>query len=623
MIKALGARYLGDKKCEFCVWAPSLEKLSLRIVSPLSRLTALSKDEGGYWSIILEDIEPGARYFYHFNEKDFPDPASFYQPEDVFGASCLVDHGAFAWKSQNGKGMALEEMIIYEVHVGTFTPEGNFTGVISKLNYLKELGITAIEIMPIAQFPGERNWGYDGVFPFAVQHSYGGPEDFKALVDAAHALKIAVVLDVVYNHLGPEGNVLGNFMPCFSEKYKTPWGQAINFDDEYSYGVRNFFIFNALYWFECFRVDALRLDAIHGIYDRSAKHFLAELSQEVDKLSLQQNKKFYLIAESDLNDARVILPRTEGGHGLDAQWSDDFHHCIHTLLTNETQGYYADFGQLSGLAKAFKSGFVYTWDYSRFRKRYHGSALNAPLHASQLVVFSQNHDQVGNRQCGERLPALVSFEALKLAAATVMFSPFIPLLFMGEEYGEESPFLYFMSFFDKGLVEAVRQGRKYEFKAFGWRGVGIDPYEPETFRRCKLCWEELNVPVHKTLQLFYQHIITMRKNTPALLCRPSQDFLEIKALEEKKMLKVTRRHKENEIKIFLNFNRSANTFPWNRPNESWKLILDTSDHRWLGPGQSLPDQLEGEENISINPLSCVCYERNRPLTGEGQSPAYQ
>jgi len=608
MIKVLGARYLGNRKAEFRTWAPTLKEMSLRIISPSTRLVPLSKDEWGYWETVLEDVEPGARYFYHFNDKDFPDPASYYQPEDVCGASCLLDHGSFAWKSPNSPGIALREMIIYELHVGTFTPEGSFKGIISKLDYLKELGINAIEIMPVAQFPGERNWGYDGVFHFAVQHSYGGPDDFKALVDAAHAHKIAVILDVVYNHLGPEGNVLGDFMPCFSEKYKIPWGKAINFDDEYSYGVRNFFIFNALYWFEYYHVDALRLDAIHGIYDGGAKHFLTELSQEVDKLSLQLNKKFYLIAESDLNDARVILSRKKGGYGLDAQWSDDFHHSIHAILTGETEGYYADFGQITQLDKAYKNGFVHTWDYSRFRKRYHGSALNAALPANQLIVCSQNHDQTGNRPCGERLSALVPFEALKLAAAAVMFSPFIPLLFMGEEYGEKSPFLYFMGFSDNGLIEAVRQGRKNEFKVLGWKDDPVDPYDLKTFERCRLRWEELNVSGHKTLFRFYQFIISMRKSIPALCCGP-QDFLGAKVLEEKKMLKLTRRHGTSEIKVFFNFNHFANPVSWSNPDEKWKLILDSSAQRWLGPGQALPQFLMGEEKFSINPLACVCYQR--------------
>jgi len=608
MIKALGARYFGNRKAEFRVWAPALENMSLRFISPTHRTIPLSKDEWGYWSTVLENVDPGTRYFYHFNDKNFPDPASYYQPEGVGGASCLIDHGGFAWKIQNCPAPALQEMIIYEIHVGTFTPEGNFKGVISKLGYLKELGINAIEIMPVGQFPGGRNWGYDGVFPFAVQNSYGGPDDFKSLVDAAHDHKIAVILDVVYNHLGPEGNAVGSFMPCFSEKYKTPWGQAINFDDEYSYGVRNFFIFNALYWFEYYQVDALRLDAIHGIYDGGAKHFLTELSQEVDKLSLQMNKKFYLFAESDLNDARVILPRKKGGHGLDAQWSDDIHHSIHALLTRETEGYYADFGQITHLDKGLKNGFVYTWDYSRYRKRCHGSILNAALPANQIIVCSQNHDQMGNRPRGERLSALVPFEALKLAAAAVMFSPFIPLLFMGEEYGEKSPFLYFMDFSDNGLIEAVRQGRKNEFKAFGWKDDPVDPQDPKTFDGCKLRWEELSVPEHKTLFLFYQFIISLRKNIPTLSCGP-QDFLGTKVLEEEKMLKITRRHGTSEVKIYLNFNRCVNPVSWNNPDETWKLILNSSDQRWLGPGQALPQILTGEEKFSINPLSCVCYEK--------------
>ncbi len=577
MVQLIGAHYLGNKKARFCIWAPALEKVSLHIVSPSDRLVPLAKDEWGYWSAVLEDIDPGARYFYHFNGEDFPDPASYYQPEDVLGASCLVDHGAFSWKFKNGKDMALQEMVIYELHVGTFTPEGNFKGVISKLNYLKELGVNAIEIMPVAQFPGEHNWGYDGVFPFAVQHSYGGPDGLKALVNAAHTLKIAVILDVVYNHLGPVGNTLEKFMPCFSEKYKTPWGQAINFDGEYSYGVRNFFISNALYWFEYYHVDALRLDAIHAIYDTGARHFLTELSQEVDKLSMQLSKKFYLIAESDLNDARVILSRKEGGHGMDAQWSDDFHHSLHALLTGERQGYYTDFGEINHLAKAFKNGFVYTGEYSRYRKRCHGGASDAASPVHQLVTYSQNHDQAGNRPLGERLSALVPFEALKLAAAAVLFSPSIPLLFMGEEFGEDSPFLYFTGLSD--------------------------------FRRSKLYWEGSNSSTHRGLFLFYQHIISLRRNKPVLSCCGPQGFLDTKVMEDKKTLKITRRYKDSEAKIFLNFSRSVNPVVWKNPDESWKLVLDSSDKRWLGPGRSAPEILHAQVNFSLNPLSCVCYER--------------
>jgi maltooligosyltrehalose trehalohydrolase len=608
MIKNIGAQYLGNRKAKFCLWAPILEKVTLRIDSPCLREVTLSKDEWGYWEILLEDIDPGTRYFYHINDKNFPDPASYYQPEDVFGASCLMDHGSFAWRSTNRQGLALEQMIIYELHVGTFTPEGNFRGVISKLDYLKELGINAIEIMPIAQFSGNRNWGYDGVFPFAVQHSYGGPDEFKALVDAAHAQDIAVILDVVYNHLGPEGNVLGNFMPCFSEKYMTPWGKGINFDDRHSDGVRDFFICNALYWFEYYRVDGLRLDAIHGIYDLGAKHFLTQLSEEVDRFSIQQGRKFFLIAESDLNDVRVILPRLAGGYGMDAQWNDDVHHCIHTLLTGETQGYYADFGKITQLADAFKRGFVYAREYSQYRKRHHGSLLNDALPGQQLVVCSQNHDQVGNRPYGERLSTLVSFEALKLAASAVMFSPFIPLLFMGEEYGEEKPFFYFTGFFDQGLNEMVRQGRRKQLVGFDWKGEPVDPCGMEAFKRSQLRWETLKAPAHKTIMSFYKFIISLRKAIPALTCG-SHELLEIKVMEEGRMLKLTRRKNKSEIKIFMNFDLCSNLFLWTHSGESWKLILDSSSQRWLGKGKPLPNFLNGEEQISINPLSCVCYAR--------------
>ncbi|HEQ98890.1 MAG TPA: malto-oligosyltrehalose trehalohydrolase, partial [candidate division Zixibacteria bacterium] len=412
----IGAYYNGANKCEFIIWAPLLESLDLKIESPEEKLIPMERIEGGYWHAEVADLGAGSRYMYRINgEHDRPDPASFYQPDGVHGASEVVDHGKFKWADLGWKGRQLDEKIFYEVHIGTFTPEGTFESAVKRLDYLVDLGINTIEIMPVAQFPGSRNWGYDGAYLFAVHNSYGGPDGLKYLVNECHKREIAVCLDVVYNHLGPEGNYISQYCPYFTDKYHTPWGAAVNFDDAHSDGVRNFVIRNAIYWFEYFHIDALRLDAIHGIFDMGAKHILKEMAEEVSEFCRQQGRRHLLIAESDLNDVRVIQPWAEGGYGLDAQWSDDFHHAVHTLLTGEDKGYYADFGRIDQLVKALSEGFVYSWDYSVYRRRMHGSS-SAGMPAEQFAVFIQNHDQVGNRMLGERLSSLVSPEACKLAA---------------------------------------------------------------------------------------------------------------------------------------------------------------------------------------------------------------
>jgi maltooligosyltrehalose trehalohydrolase len=447
-----GAKLDKTHNCTFTVWAPARRRVELKLTPhpldgkvgagqegliemELPGESAEAKETAGYWQLTVPDIQPGTRYFFQLDGSvTRPDPASNFQPEGVHGPSEVIDHGQFQWKDEKWKGIGLKDMIIYELHVGTFTPEGTFSAAIGRLSDLKELGINAVEIMPVAQFPGDRNWGYDGVYPYAVQNSYGGPDKLKELVNASHRAGLAVVLDVVYNHLGPEGNYLRDFGPYFTDKYQTPWGQAINFDGPYSDPVREFFIENALYWFRDYHIDALRLDALHAVFDMSAKHFLRELSERVAEFSKENGRRFYLVAESDLNDVRLIKPRSRGGYGLDAQWSDDFHHSLHALLTGEKKGYYQDFGSVRNLAKVFREGFVYTGQYSEHRKRRHGSK---PKHrkARQFVVCIQNHDQVGNRMYGKRLSQLVGFESLKLAAGTVILSPYIPHLFMGEEYG--------------------------------------------------------------------------------------------------------------------------------------------------------------------------------------------
>jgi maltooligosyltrehalose trehalohydrolase len=602
----IGSNYLGEGRCEFVVWAPFLNKVDLKIVSTEKRIFSLRKDKKGYWETVVEGVFPGTLYFYSLDgERERPDPASLFQPQGVHGSSQVIDHGSFKWEDGNWAGIPLSEMIIYELHVGAFTPEGTFDAVIGRLHDLAALGINAIEIMPVAQFPGERNWGYDGVYHFAVQNSYGGPEGLKRLVNECHKKGVAVILDVVYNHLGPEGNYLWDYGPYFTDKYKTPWGTAINFDDAYSNEVRNFFIENALHWFKNYHIDALRLDAIHGISDLSAKPFLQGLAEKVEEFSLKEGRKFYLIAESDLNDSRVIKPRELGGYGIDAQWCDDFHHCLHTLVTGESQGYYVDFGKLEYLVKSLKEGFVYSGQYSEYRKRNHGnSSKDRP--AEQFIVFSQNHDQVGNRMFGERLASLISFESLKLVAGTVLLSPYIPLLFMGEEYGEDSPFLYFVNHSDRGLIEAVREGRREEFKSFFWKEEPPDPQAVETFLKSKINWEKREKDNHKVLLRFYKNLIKLRREIPAL-SNLSKENLDVCGIEDKRVLLIKRWKDESEVFCIFNYNNNDAKIIIPLIKGIWKKILDSSDKIWKGLGTYLPKRITQDEEITVRSQNLALY----------------
>jgi maltooligosyltrehalose trehalohydrolase len=500
-------------------------------------------------------------------------------------------------------------MIIYEIHTGTFTHEGTFEACIERIDDLLDLGVNAIEIMPVAQFPGDRNWGYDGVHPFAVQNSYGGPQSLKGLVNACHIRGISVILDVVYNHLGPEGNYLADFGPYFTDKYKTPWGKAINFDGAYSDSVRDFVIQNALYWFEYYHIDALRLDAIHGIYDTGAKHILEELAEKAGEFSDIHKRKFYLIAESDLNDVRVIRKKESGGYGIDAQWCDDFHHSVHTLLTSEKSGYYMDFGRVENLVKSLQEGFVHSWEYSAYRKRHHGSP-SRDLPASRFVTFIQNHDQVGNRMLGERLTQLISFEALKLAAGVLLISPYIPLLFMGEEYAEDAPFLYFISHLDKNLISAVREGRKREFSAFLWKGEPPDPQSRETFLKTKLQWDKQKEGKHKIIRGFYQQLIRLRKEIPAL---SNLDKNNLKAwhLPDTAVLFLSRWHTGSKIISVMNFSNQEQSFPVNFIEGRGVKRLDSYEIQWMGPGGSVPESIEKGQRVTIGPLGFILYEVGR------------
>ena len=608
----IGADHQGNGRWEFTVWAPLLKKVDLMTVLPVEKMVSMEKTEEGYWRACAGGLSPETLYLYRLEgDRCRPDPASHHQPKGVHGPSRLVDHDSFHWGDNDWKGIHLSQMILYELHTGTFTPEGTFDAIIPRIDDLLYLGINAIELMPVAQFPGERNWGYDGVYPFAVQNSYGGPNGLKRLVNECHQRGIAVILDVVYNHLGPEGNYLWDFGPYFTDKYKTPWGSAINFDDACSDGVRNFFTENALHWFVNYHVDGLRLDAIHGIVDTSARPFLQELGERTAEFSTRTGRRFFLIAESNLNDSKVIKPKELGGYGMDAQWCDDFHHSLHTLITGEAGGYYMDFGRIAHLGKSMEEGFVYSGQYSPFRRRKHGNP-SRERPASQFVVFSQNHDQIGNRMLGERMPALTSFEGLKLAAAVTLLSPYIPLVFMGEEYGEDTPFLYFISHSDSDVIEAVRKGRKEEFKDFMWKEDPPDPQSVDTFLQSKIHWEKRNKGIHAVLLEFYRTLIRMRKEIPAL-SRLDKEKMTVWRSDEENIMCMGRVNKDNEADVLCLFNFNKNDvamkalpFQW---GGRWRKVLDSSEEQWHGPGTVLPDLTDRMSSLSLRSQSVAAYQQ--------------
>ena len=673
----IGALSRGQDRCEFRVWAPLKENITLCIISVapgvsdengvfggfkgferstgsgefdrfekhgesagsvILRTAPMQKDTMGYWHADLTDVPPGTRYMYRIDGRLIrPDPASAFQPEGVHGPSEVIGHdlqettGATGarggkipgrekvfrgnqsnspiWEDSGWRGVPLEEMIIYELHTGTFTQEGSFEAIIPRLSHLKELGVNAIELMPVAQFPGNRNWGYDGVFPFAVQNSYGGPMGLKMLVNACHVRGISVILDVVYNHIGPEGNYLQDFAPYFSQKYHTYWGPAINFDAPYSSEVRNYFIQNALFWFRCYHIDALRLDAVHAIFDMSAKHFLQELSEAAEAFSAAEGRKRYLIAESNLNDVRIIRPKEQYGYGIDAQWCDDFHHALHALLTGEREGYYKDFGTIEHMRGAVQSGFYYDWKYSHYRKTYFGSSTRG-VEAFRFVVCSQNHDQIGNRLDGRRLSMLLPFEAAKLAAAAILLSPFVPLLFMGEECAADTPFYYFVSHSDEQLIRAVREGRRKEFQVFELKGDFPDPQEAGTFAASKLDWKKRSEGKHGTMLELYRTLIRLRTELPALK-RLNKDGVRVKEQGSTPLLVYTRTWEDNCVLCIMNFSTETRKWSLDEPDFSWSKRFDSSDESWSGPGAAAPSVLKFGESIETPPYCFLVYERNR------------
>ncbi|WP_034643339.1 malto-oligosyltrehalose trehalohydrolase [Desulfovibrio inopinatus] len=602
----VGHRRIDDTAYEFTVWAPKPKSVELELLDSTPRRLPMDAIGRGLYRLRVDDVKAGNRYQFVLNgDIRRPDPVSHFQSESVHGPSTVVDHDAFRWTDHGYTPPPFGALVIYELHVGTFTPEGTFAAAMLKIDYLVELGVSAVEIMPVAAFPGERNWGYDGVFPYSVHQAYGGPDALKAFVDACHSRGMAVIMDVVYNHLGPEGNYLRDFGPYFTNHYHTPWGDALNFDGAGSDGVRNFFLQNALHWLGLYHIDGLRLDAVHAIYDQQPIHILQELAQVVSSYGKACGFSPYLIAESNLNDPRLTSPLDTHGLGMDATWSDDFHHSVHTLLTGERNGYYMDFGSIDHLGTAVRDGFSYQGEYAPSRDH----AVGAPCRESPATAFVnsiQTHDQVGNRIGGERLAGLVGFESLKLAAGLLLVTPCIPMLFMGEEFGEDHPFHYFVSHTDDRLIEAVRKGRAREFKSFKWKGTPIDPQAESTFIDSKLDWSKTCTGNHAILLEFYKRLLQLRRAL-STLSWPQKNGLEVTALRGKNVLAVVRQNELASTLGLFNFSTQEQIIDAASlsPTSNAIKILDSADPVWSGPSAQAPNIIA--DGITLPSRSMVLY----------------
>jgi maltooligosyltrehalose trehalohydrolase len=611
-MKNVGANY-SENKCEFIVWAPEKETVQLHLLSGEEQTFEMNKDEEGYFSYVSDRIAAGEKYFYSINGTDekFPDPASHFQPDGVHGPSGVVDHTAYQWKDASWNGLPMQDLIFYEIHVGTFTPEGTFDAIINRLDDLAETGINALEIMPISQFPGSRNWGYDGVFPYAVQNSYGGPDKFKQLIDEAHKRGIAVFLDVVFNHLGPEGNYIDRFGPYFTDRYCTPWGDAINLDGDWSDGVRTYFANSILHWYEHYHLDGLRVDAVHMMYDSGAVHFWEVVNEKLNQLRQRKGKDFYLIAECDLNSPRVVQSPENGGWGFNAQWLDDFHHALYVLLDPEGIDRYEDFGQMEQLAKAYTDGFVHSGEFVKFRKRKHGKS-SVGLPGETFVVFNQNHDQVGNRVGGERLCMLINFEKQKLGAAAILLAPYIPMLFMGEEFSADTPFFYFVSHSDEELIQMVVEGRRKEFENYKWEVDPPNPQEEETFLQSKLKWDQRLSGKHRVMLDWFKTLIRLRRTAPALL-NFDKNFVRV-SLFGSKGFALHRKSADEKQELICIFNlgsaRESMAMPARKGH--WKRILDSRDPQWMEGDVKLlstfPELAADDEIVFVAGESMAVYE---------------
>jgi maltooligosyltrehalose trehalohydrolase len=558
------------------------------------RAVEMSADPFGYFSHSKPNIADGQRYAFRLDGgSDRPDPASRWQPDGIHRASAVLRTDRFEWSEGHWSGMPREQLVIYELHVGTFTPQGTFDAVIPRLEALREFGVTAIELMPVAQFPGERGWGYDGVHPFAVQNSYGGPHGLQRLINACHRAGLGVLLDVVYNHVGPEGNYLGEFGPYFTDRYRTPWGAALNFDDAGCDAVRALVLDNVRQWIRDYRVDGLRLDAVHAILDRSPRHILSEIKKVADEESHRLGRPVHVIAESNLNDVRLLDPPKRGSDGLDAVWSDDFHHAVHAMLTGERIVYYADFGRPEQLAKAINQTYVYDGCYSVYRGRRHGAPA-VGYKPDRFVISIQTHDQVGNRPRGDRLGTLLEPNQQRLAVGLLLISPHIPLLFMGEEYGETRPFPFFCSFLDPQIAEAARRGRRTEFDSFDWAGDVPDPQAETTFESARIQWSWPDGSPQAAMRRLYYDLLAIRRYWLPMRERQEHSAQLVGDLENPSaLLRLMRRTVSDgtEVSLVAYFNLTARLLPFpadDRPGT--KLLLSSESDRFGGAGT--PDPLD-------------------------------
>ncbi len=570
----------------FEVWAPLAKQVRLKLDE---RLLLMQAEEDGWWSLDEASAEHGSLYQYVLDGGyPLPDPRSPSQPQGVHGPSQVVDHSHFEWRDATFRPPPLGASILYELHIGTFTPPGTFDSAIDRLGHLLDLGIQYIELMPVNHFPGQRGWGYDGVSLWAPHAAYGGPDGLKRLVDACHARGLGVILDVVYNHLGPDGNYLPQFGNYFTDRHHTPWGQALNFDGPDSDEVRRFVIDNALMWLRDYHMDALRLDAADLIMDNSAVHILEQMAEEVQMLENQTRRQRYLIAESDLNAPRMIRPPDIGGYGLDAHWCDDFHHALHTVLSGESTGYYRDFGEIAQLAKSLTNAYVYDGEYSSFRQRTHGRPPT-DVPAYRFVCFLQNHDQIGNRARGDRISHITRMDRAKIGAALVLTAPFIPMLFMGEEWAASTPFLYFTDHTDQELGQAITQGRRKDFAYFGWEPDEVpDPQSLETFERSMLNWDEVNHKPHAGVLKWYQDLIALRARLP-YLSDGSFEFINVDFDEDESWLVMTR----GPVLVAVNFDEVDHELSLNLASDAQVLLSSVPGVSVDGDSLYLPSESVG------------------------------
>lgn len=629
----IGSHYTGDSGTTFCVWAPFKKDVEVHVVAPEERRIAMEQDEAGYWHAHDSGVFPGAEYFYVLDGRtDRPDPASRRQPRGVHGPSEVVRPVDLEVFDEDYTPPTLTDLIMYEIHVGTFTPEGTLDAAAAKLSYLNDLGVNAVELMPPAHFPGQRNWGYDGAYPFAVHTAYGGPAALTRFVEAAHAYGIAVYLDVVYNHLGPEGSYLSDFGPYFTTYYSTPWGNALNFDGPYSDPVRSFFIENLRQWLEDFHIDGLRLDAVHAMLDTGAVPILSELSKEAERISIRTGRKRTLIAESLQNDSRVITPREHGGYGMDAEWLDDLHHSLHARVTGERAEYYIDFGSCEHIRKAFADAYVLSRTYSHYRKRTFGNSADERS-AHQFLVYSQNHDQIGNRPKGDRLASMLDTETLKLLAGAVLLGPYTPMLFMGEEYGETRPFEYFVSHSDPDLIDAVRSGRAMEFAELFDRSEVPDPQSRSAFDRSRIDMDQAhNTERGRYLFATYKEMIRLRHAIAAMppdeptvhaVMGPPQDRpawftptdiplrarLSVEAQDD--IIAIARSTAEGLVVLLLNFANEDREAHFEREETFFRVLFDSSDEVWGGPGMKNGLHVQPAEPIWLNRASVLVLQEDR------------